>query len=61
MQKQRAELPIVKEEDRIMDAIRGNPVVVICGETGSGKTTQIGQFLWEAGWGDASSGESIAR
>lgn len=57
MQKQRHDLPIVKEEDRIMDAIRGNPVVVICGETGSGKTTQIGQFLWEAGWGDKSSGE----
>ncbi|KAK4050572.1 putative ATP-dependent RNA helicase DHR1 [Microbotryomycetes sp. JL221] len=55
MQKQREELPIVKEEDRIMDAIRGHAVVVICGETGSGKTTQIGQFLWEAGWGDASS------
>lgn len=50
MQKQRKELPIVKEEDRIMEAIRGNAVVVICGETGSGKTTQIGQFLWEAGW-----------
>jgi ATP-dependent RNA helicase DHX37/DHR1 len=58
MQKQRAELPIVKEEDRIMEAIRGNAVVVICGETGSGKTTQVGQFLWEAGWGDPSSGES---
>lgn len=57
MQKQREELPIVKEEDRIMEAIRGNSVVVICGETGSGKTTQVGQFLWEAGWGDKSSGE----
>lgn len=57
MQKQREELPIVKEEDRIMTAIRGNSVVVICGETGSGKTTQVGQFLWEAGFGDDSSGE----
>ncbi|KAM0787963.1 hypothetical protein ACM66B_006167 [Microbotryomycetes sp. NB124-2] len=55
MQKQRAELPIVKEEDRIMEAIRGHAVIVICGETGSGKTTQIGQFLWEAGWGHPSS------
>lgn len=55
MKAQRADLPIVKEEDRIMEAIRGNPVVVICGETGSGKTTQIGQFLWEAGWGDKDS------
>lgn len=56
MENQRKELPIVKEEHRIMEAIRGNAVVVLCGETGSGKTTQIGQFLWEAGWGDASSG-----
>ena len=55
MQKQRDELPIVKEEDRIMDAVRNHPVIVLCGETGSGKTTQIGQFLWEAGWGDKSS------
>ncbi|BGP29302.1 putative ATP-dependent RNA helicase DHR1 [Rhodotorula toruloides] len=52
---QRAELPVVKEEDRVMAAIRGNAVVVICGETGSGKTTQIGQFLWEAGFGDSKS------
>ncbi|KAI5474522.1 DHX37 protein [Pseudohyphozyma bogoriensis] len=55
MQKSRSELPVVKEEHTIMDAIRGNAVVVICGETGSGKTTQIGQFLLEAGWGDKSS------
>ncbi|GAA5996854.1 ATP-dependent RNA helicase ECM16 [Rhodotorula paludigena] len=51
----RAELPVVKEEDRVMEVIRGHPVVVLCGETGSGKTTQIGQFLWEAGFGDPSS------
>ncbi|GAA5824872.1 hypothetical protein JCM3770_002186 [Rhodotorula araucariae] len=51
----RAQLPVVKEEDRVMEAIRGNSVVVICGETGSGKTTQVGQFLWEAGYGDPAS------
>ncbi|KAF6757513.1 DHX37 protein [Ephemerocybe angulata] len=44
-------LPIVTEEQPIMEAIMLNPVVVICGETGSGKTTQVPQFLYEAGFG----------
>ncbi|KAG9315882.1 P-loop containing nucleoside triphosphate hydrolase protein [Chiua virens] len=45
-------LPIIAEEQPIMEAILLNPVVVICGETGSGKTTQVPQFLYEAGLGD---------
>ncbi|KAK1229881.1 putative ATP-dependent RNA helicase DHR1 [Marasmius sp. AFHP31] len=44
-------LPVVAEEQPIMEAILLNPVVIICGETGSGKTTQIPQFLYEAGFG----------
>ncbi|KAF8917814.1 P-loop containing nucleoside triphosphate hydrolase protein [Mucidula mucida] len=44
-------LPIVSEEQPIMEAILMNPVVIICGETGSGKTTQVPQFLYEAGFG----------
>ncbi|KAJ3513040.1 hypothetical protein NLJ89_g3170 [Agrocybe chaxingu] len=44
-------LPIVTEEQPIMEAILLNPVVIICGETGSGKTTQVPQFLYEAGFG----------
>ncbi|KAF9267419.1 P-loop containing nucleoside triphosphate hydrolase protein [Marasmius fiardii PR-910] len=48
-------LPIVAEEQPIMEAILLNPVVVICGETGSGKTTQIPQFLYEAGFGSPGS------
>ncbi|KAH9820076.1 P-loop containing nucleoside triphosphate hydrolase protein [Melampsora americana] len=47
----RSLLPIFAEEHTVMDAIRRHPVVVICGETGSGKTTQLPQFLYEAGWG----------
>ena len=35
------------EEDRIMEVIRMHSVVVLCGETGSGKTTQVPQFLYE--------------
>ena len=34
-----------------MEAITQNQVVIICGETGSGKTTQVPQFLYEAGYG----------
>ena len=48
----RLDLPVVGEEQRIMEAIYHNPVVVIRGATGSGKTTQIPQFLYEAGFGD---------
>src|ERR1035438_3066448 len=35
------ELPITARKDDIVAAIRANQVVVIAGETGSGKTTQI--------------------
>jgi ATP-dependent RNA helicase DHX37/DHR1 len=49
-------LPIVTEEQPIMEAILLNTVVVVCGETGSGKTTQVPQFLFEAGFGSPESG-----
>ena len=51
IQEARMQLPIVPEEQRIMEAIHNNSTVVVCGETGSGKTTQVPQFLYEAGYG----------
>ncbi|KAH7102536.1 P-loop containing nucleoside triphosphate hydrolase protein [Auriculariales sp. MPI-PUGE-AT-0066] len=54
IQETRLQLPVVSEEQPIMEAILLNSVTVICGETGSGKTTQIPQFLYEAGFGSHS-------
>ena len=43
-------LPILGEEQQIIEMISENMVTIICGETGSGKTTQVPQFLYEAGY-----------
>ncbi|KAI7776222.1 hypothetical protein LA080_005716 [Diaporthe eres] len=51
IQEARLKLPVVAEEQRIMEAIHDNDIVVLCGSTGSGKTTQVPQFLFEAGYG----------
>ncbi|KAG8531925.1 uncharacterized protein KY384_003561 [Bacidia gigantensis] len=51
VQSARLQLPIAGEEQRIMEAVHNHPTVIICGETGSGKTTQVPQFLYEAGFG----------
>lgn len=51
IQKVRMELPVVQEEQKIMEAIHNNPVVVVCGATGSGKTTQVPQMMYESGYG----------
>ena len=41
----RQELPIVFHEQQIMESLENNVVTIICGETGSGKSTQIPQFI----------------
>ena len=45
------ELPITVRKDEIVATIRAHQVVVIAGETGSGKTTQIPKMCLEAGLG----------
>lgn len=45
------ELPIRRFATPIAEAVRDNAVVVVIGETGSGKTTQISQILLDAGLG----------
>ena len=45
------ELPITAKKDEILQAIRRHPVVIVAGETGSGKTTQLPKICLEAGRG----------
>jgi ATP-dependent RNA helicase DDX35 len=49
---QRLLLPIYKHKKQIMYALESHQVLVLVGETGSGKSTQIPQYLLEQGWAD---------
>ena len=45
------ELPVADKKDDIAQALRDNQVIVVCGETGSGKTTQLPKICLEVGRG----------
>ncbi|KAK4841951.1 hypothetical protein QYF36_013139 [Acer negundo] len=47
---QRKSLPIASVEKRLADEVRKHDILIIVGETGSGKTTQLPQFLFQAGF-----------
>ncbi|KAJ2757767.1 ATP-dependent RNA helicase, partial [Coemansia nantahalensis] len=55
----REQLPVFGARREIVREVRRHPTVVIVGETGSGKTTQIPQYLLEAGF-TAAEGTAIA-
>jgi pre-mRNA-splicing factor ATP-dependent RNA helicase DHX16 len=46
----RKTLPVYSYREEFLEAVQDNKVLVVVGETGSGKTTQIPQYLYEAGW-----------
>lgn len=50
LQDERKTLPIYPYREELLQAIEDHQVLVIVGETGSGKTTQIPQYLHEAGY-----------
>eukprot|EP01083_Nonionella_stella_P095422 267892_1 len=47
---QRRTLPIYKHRDEILRSVKQYRTTILIGETGSGKTTQIPQYLHESGW-----------
>ena len=48
-----ADLPVIERKDDVARAIRDNQVIILCGETGSGKTTQLPQICLDLGLGVA--------
>eukprot|EP00026_Physarum_polycephalum_P002485 Phypoly_transcript_02492.p1 GENE.Phypoly_transcript_02492~~Phypoly_transcript_02492.p1 ORF type:complete len:744 (+),score=127.94 Phypoly_transcript_02492:527-2758(+) len=48
--KKRQELPIYGCRAQVVDLLRNNQVIILVGDTGTGKTTQIPQFLVEEGF-----------
>jgi len=45
------DLPVTAKKDEIAELIKNNQVLILCGETGSGKTTQIPKICLELGRG----------
>jgi ATP-dependent RNA helicase DHX8/PRP22 len=50
MKEQRESLPVFAFRDQVIKAVRENQILVVVGETGSGKTTQLTQYLAEGGF-----------
>ncbi|XP_039136089.1 LOW QUALITY PROTEIN: pre-mRNA-splicing factor ATP-dependent RNA helicase DEAH7-like [Dioscorea cayenensis subsp. rotundata] len=50
IEQQRQYLPIFSVREELLQVVRENQVIVVVGETGSGKTTQLTQYLLEDGY-----------
>ncbi|XP_073455117.1 probable ATP-dependent RNA helicase DHX34 [Aquarana catesbeiana] len=51
LRKERSSLPIFQYKDKIVQMLRDHQVVVVAGDTGCGKSTQVPQYLLAAGFG----------
>lgn len=59
LQECRKSLPVYKYRDEFLEAVDKSQVLIIVGETGSGKTTQLPQYLYEAGYSRGKDGKKL--
>lgn len=52
IKQQRESLPVFHFRSQLIQAIKDNQIMIVVGETGSGKTTQLTQYLAESGFGN---------
>ncbi|KAJ8132198.1 hypothetical protein O1611_g1423 [Lasiodiplodia mahajangana] len=50
IKQQRESLPVFTFRNALIDAVQQNQILIVVGETGSGKTTQLTQYLFESGF-----------
>jgi HrpA-like RNA helicase len=50
IERDRSDLPIKQKQHEIVDAVKNNRVVLVAADTGAGKSTQVPQYLMEAGF-----------
>ncbi|KAF2204641.1 ATP-dependent RNA helicase-like protein DHX8 [Delitschia confertaspora ATCC 74209] len=50
MKEQRESLPVFKFRNQLLEAVKEHQILIVVGDTGSGKTTQLTQYLAEAGY-----------
>jgi ATP-dependent RNA helicase DHX8/PRP22 len=50
MKEQRESLPVFKFRKQLLEAVAQHQILIVVGDTGSGKTTQLTQYLAEAGY-----------
>jgi ATP-dependent helicase HrpA len=55
------ELPVSGQRQNIKDALQSHQVVIVCGETGSGKTTQLPKICLDLGRGTINGGRLIGH
>lgn len=61
IQEVRKSLPVFKFRDEFLTKVEQNQVLIVIGETGSGKTTQLPQYLYEAGYTKANEDNKIRK